>query len=101
MISLVTEETTLTKEFESKHHPYRKIIEQFLFLLENKYKMVIDAQETVDIEKTQEKLVTDLSLLQEFIVKSSEPYLNIFKSENQEEKETFQIKLTSFIRQYV
>ena len=49
MISLVTEEKTLTREFESKHHPFRKVIEQFLFLLENKYKMIIDAQETVDI----------------------------------------------------
>ena len=28
----------------------------------------------------QEKLITDVSLLQEFIVKSSEPYLTIFKS---------------------
>ena len=33
--------------------------------------MVIDAQEVVDVEMVQEKLITDVSLLQEFIVKSS------------------------------
>ena len=39
--------------------------------MESKYKMVIDAQEVVDVEIVQEKLITDVSLLQEFIVKSS------------------------------
>lgn len=63
--------------------------------------MVIDSREQVEVEEVQEKLITDLSLLQEFIVKSSEPYLSIFKSENSEEKEVFQIKLIAFIRQYV
>ena len=53
------------------------------------------------MEDVQEKLITDLSLLQEFVVKSSEPYFTIFKSENNEEKEMFQVKLIAFIRQYV
>lgn len=33
--------------------------------------MIIDAKEVVNVEEVQEKLITDLSLLQEFIVKSS------------------------------
>jgi hypothetical protein len=37
--------------------------------------MMIEAQENVDVEQIQEKLIIDLRLLQEFIVKSSEPYL--------------------------
>ena len=44
--------------------------------------MLIDSRDVVEIEEVQEKLITDLSLLQEFIVKSSEPYLAIFKSDN-------------------
>ena len=44
LLSLVTEESTLTKEFESKYHPFRKIIEQFLFLLEHKYKLIMEAK---------------------------------------------------------
>ena len=44
MLSVVTEEETLVKEFESKYHPFKKIIEQFLFVLESKYKMIIDSQ---------------------------------------------------------
>jgi hypothetical protein len=63
--------------------------------------MVIDQHDDVDIEEVQEKLITDLSLLQELIVKGSEPYLNIFKSKNSEEKEMFQFKLIAFIRHYV
>jgi len=42
--------------------------------------MVIDSRDEVEVEEIQEMLITDLSLLQEFIVKSSEPYLSIFKS---------------------
>lgn len=64
LLSLVTEESTLTKEFESKYHPFRKIIEQFLFLLEHKYKLIMEAKQEIEIEEVQEKLVMDLSLLQ-------------------------------------
>ena len=42
--------------------------------------MIMDSQDEVDVEMIQEKLITDVRLLQEFIVKSSEPYLTIFKS---------------------
>lgn len=49
LITLATEETTLVNEFEAKYHPFRKIREQFLLLLENKYKMMIEAQESVSV----------------------------------------------------
>jgi hypothetical protein len=46
-------------------------------------------------------LIYDLKLLQEFIVKSSEPYLTIFKSDSNDEKEMFQVKFVAFIKQYL
>lgn len=55
-------------------------MESFLFLLEGKYKMMIDSMDIVDVEQIQEKLIIDLRLYQQFIVKSSEPYLELFKT---------------------
>lgn len=43
----------------------------------------------------------DVKLLQEFIIKSSEPYITIFKTENQEEKIEFQLKMVAFLKQYI
>ena len=76
-------------------------MESFLFLLEGKYKMMIDSVDTVDVEQIQEKLIIDLRLYQQFIVKSSEPYLELFKTENIEEQEIFRVKLIAFINQYI
>lgn len=95
------EQKTLVHEFEGKHHPFKKIIEQFLFLLESKYKLVINSKSQVEIQQLQEKLIIDLRLLQQFIVKSSEPYIDLFKTDDLEEKETFRLKLIAFIRQYI
>ena len=53
------------------------------------------------MEEVQEQLILDARLLQQFIVKSSEPYLGIFHTSSTEEKELFQVKLAAFIRRYV
>lgn len=44
---------------------------------------MIEHQEYIQIEEIQRTLIIDIKLLTEFIIKSSEPYITIFKTENQ------------------
>lgn len=49
LLSYVTQEETLAKEFESKSHPFKRIIEQYLFVVEGKYKGKIEKMEDLNI----------------------------------------------------
>jgi hypothetical protein len=62
------EEDVLSKEISSPQHPYAKIIEGYSYLLENKYRIIIEKllhdSSLMPIDKFTEKLAADFKLLE-------------------------------------
>jgi hypothetical protein len=61
LIAMFIEDDLLSSEISSQNHPFAKIIEGLSFILENKYKFIIDKQVPKGQMMTLEEVVSELS----------------------------------------
>lgn len=82
LLSTFIEEETLSKELSRPGHPYSTIIESFISLMENKYKMMADKQhrqiQNISMESLCDHLKRDFKMVVTFLQMSSTPFIEAF-----------------------
>lgn len=99
------EDDMLSHEISSQNHPYTKIIEGYTYLLENKYKIMIEKQlqgsKLMSVENLVEKLAQDFKIIENFFKMSSVPIIDIFNLNDQKERQRYTEEVNCFMLNFL
>lgn len=99
------EDDMLSREISSSNHPYTKIIEGYTYILENKYKIMIEKQvqasKLMSVEKLVERLSQDFKIIENFFKMTSVPIIDIFNLNDQKEKQRYTEEVNCFMLNFL
>jgi hypothetical protein len=69
---------TLVAQFEKPYHPFKSILQNFIRLMELKFKAFIDSKKLNNMENLLTKLKEDMHIFNEFFHKACHPLKKVF-----------------------